>query len=596
MQFSHDQSEATTQGRSTRLAVELAPMKPVVDRPAALKLTHLPSGVIKLAHPDPLIWEEHSLPDRLRNQGKRFGERLALGQNSGSQASELSFASASDLMDMVAGGVEKLGLSHGNKIAIIAKNSIDHAVLMFGALALGLVVIPLSPMALAQASGFEAILKLLKRVGADAIAADGAVLERLFPVCSASTLFISLDGDTKFVTMTELKAGPKLETPAKLSADDWAKIHFTSGSTGDPKGVICTHGMLASVAAMQSQLFSSDEDPDVTVDWMPWHHTYGGNVILNGALWRGDSLWIDDGLPIPGHFERTVANLSRRQPTAFAGVPASFSLLLERLEHDEGFATSFFARLKFMSSGGAGLSPSVAQRIQQAAVRACGYRIPFGSGYGLTEAGGLATLTYWLNDEPSTIGLPLPGVRIKLVPIDGQRYELFVKGPNVTLGYYNDQVATSSAFDEEGYFKTGDCVHWFDPANPKAGLCFAGRLSEEFKLSNGTFVRASQLSTALTDHLGAPVRDVVLVGENQAEVGALIWIDPSVTTDEALHAKLDARIKSFNAVESASTRRIGRWAILAPPSANLGEIAEKGSLNRTVVRRNRSIEIEKLFA
>lgn len=553
------------------------------------------AGVLYVTDHEALNYDGVLLPQKLRQQSSESGDSVFLAERVQGAWVSYNFARFSKEVDALAQGLLDRGFLKGDRIVFIARNSIAHALMMYSALSIGVVVAPLSPLSLARPGGAREILDLLQRVAPRACVLDQDVSLALSDKLSLPILECALEA----IGEISRAPGDSLERARQnLSGDDWAKLLFTSGSTGKPKGVIHTHEMLAAAQAASAQVFITHERAE-SVDWLPWHHTFGGNVNLNAALWNGDALRIDTGLPVPGMFETTLRNLADVSPTFYTSVPATFFMLVDRLEADSAFAAKFFSRLRGLSAGGAALPLPLLERLQRAAERTCGARIPFGAGYGMTETTGVITMTYWLSEYPEAVGLPLPGVELKLVALDEERFEARVRGPNVTPGYLDDAEATDSAFDEEGFFRTGDALAWLDPDRPELGLRFAGRLAEDFKLFSGTFVRATRMRTELTDALAPLVKDVLIVGEGRDEVGALL-----VLSDSALQMSADDRdvrlrelVGAFNRARRAASRRIGRYAIFAsPPNAELGEVADKGSLNVVVCRRVRRCEIEALYS
>ena len=268
----------------------------------------------------------------------------------------------------------------------------------------------------------------------------------------------------------------------------------------------------------------------VSLDWLPWHHTWGGNSNLNGTVRSAGSLYIDGGRPLPGRFQETLENLRELSPSGFATVPAAYPLLLEALEKDEDLRQKFFKNLRGLGYGGALLPQESFDRLQSLAAGQLGERLPFACGWGMTETTSVGLMVYWNVDRSGLLGLPPPSALAKLVPA-GDRYELRVKGPHVMAGYYNDPAATAAAFDEEGFFKTGDAARWVDESEPVAGIAFAGRLSEEFKLASGTWVRATTLRTQLIDALQPWVRDLVIAAPDRPYLGALVWLDATACAD-----------------------------------------------------------------
>ena len=387
------------------------------------------------------------------------------------------------------------------------------------------------------------------------------------------------------------------ERRTHIGADTPAKILFTSGSTGVPKGVLNTHGNLAAGAEMVRILGEplDDQRIAVTLDWLPWHHTWGGNANLNSIVRIAGSLYIDGGRPIPGRFEETLENLRELSPSSFGNVPMAYPLLLAALERDADLRAKFFKNMRSLGYGGALLPQESFDRLQGTATAELGERLPFGCGWGMTETTSTGLMVYWNVDRSGLLGLPQPGSLAKLVPA-GDRYELRVKGPNVMVGYHGDAAATAEAFDEEGFFRTGDAARWVDEARPEAGIEFAGRVSEEFKLASGTWVRATTLRTALFDALQPYVRDLVIAAPDRPWLGALVWLDPAACTG-AWRADLARRLVKFNGQRSGSSTRIRRLLPLdAPPSAADGEVTDKRSINARRVLERRASDVAKLYS
>jgi feruloyl-CoA synthase len=422
--------------------------------------------------------------------------------------------------------------------------------------------------------------------------------------------------------------GPAVDAAfAGLTPASVAKILFTSGSTGLPKGVLNTHGNLPAAAEMNRSLGEPlDENRiGVSLDWLPWHHTWGGNSNLNGTVRSAGSLYIDGGRPVPGRFQETLENLRELSPSGFATVPAAYPLLLEALERDEDLRMKFFKNLRGLGYGGALLPQESFDRLQSLAAGQLGERLPFACGWGMTETTSVGLMVYWNVDRSGLLGLPPPSALVKLVPTGSEssgprapppprgagpargpeehdgRYELRVKGPHVMAGYYNDPAATAAAFDEEGFFKTGDAARWVDESNPVAGIAFAGRLSEEFKLASGTWVRATTLRTQLIDALQPWVRDLVIAAPDRPHLGALVWLDATACADAGgpgvWKPALARLLATFNARPGGSSNRVLRILVVdEPPSVEGGEVTDKRSLNTRRVLERRSADVARLYA
>jgi feruloyl-CoA synthase len=382
----------------------------------------------------------------------------------------------------------------------------------------------------------------------------------------------------------------------EIGDDTVAKILLTSGSTGTPKGVINTHGNIAGAVQMLRQVgeaFTPARTMTV-VDWLPWHHTFGGNAVFNGVIAMAGTLYIDSGRPLPGMFDATIENLREVSPTGFGCVPAAFGALASALERDAALRQSFFKNLRSMSYGGALLPQPTWERMQRLAVQEIGERLPFGTGWGMTETTSTGLAVYWNTDRTGLLGLPLPGVTLKLVPA-GDRMELRIKGPQVMSGYYKADALNAAAFDEEGFFKTGDAVRWVDVERPIEGLEFAGRTAEDFKLLSGTWVQASIVRRDLVEALQPLVMDAVICAPDRAWLGAMVWL--TAPDDAAVRAALAEKLRAFNRGRQGSADTIARLLILKDlPSAEAGEITDKRSINQRLVLERRPSEVALLYA
>lgn len=485
------------------------------------------------------------------------------------------------------------GYGPEDSVAILTGNSISHALLMFASMLAGIPAAPISPSYSQSSQGLPRLQQILAVLQPTVVFVEQAsLLDRLgeikFP---DGALILSTDADARTHPLSDLEAGQPTAALWKAyeqqDGDSVGKILFTSGSTGLPKGVLNTQRMLCSGQRAAQAVFPELPEPSVIVDWLPWHHTMGGNANLHGALREGGTLYIDDGRPLPEAFGRTLRNLKELKPTSVLNVPAAWQMLATALEQDVDLRRAFFSRMTMMSYAGASLSADAWRRIKSLALSEIGHEIAFGSSYGTTETSpGIAT-THWIGAGNGDIGSPFPGTVVKMVP-HGDRYEVRVRGPNVTPGYLRRPDLTALAFDEEGFYRTGDATVFVNPDQPADGLRFAGRLSENFKMSNGSWVLTGDLRVALLSALGSLARDLVIAGHDRDDIRILIWPNASKDDTEADHGSLREQIcgslRAHNESEPAQTRRIAAFCILREPaSLAKGEITDKGYVNQRAV-------------
>src|SRR2546423_2663601 len=333
------------------------------------------------------------------------------------------------------------------------------------------------------------------------------------------------------------------------------------------------------------------DEPPVMVDWAPWHHTAGGNKDFGMVLYNGGTMYIDEGKPLPGAIEATVRNLGEVAPNWYFTVPKGYEMLLPFLKADKALRQNFFSQLKALWFAGAGVSQHVFDEYRELAYETCGEQILFLTGLGSTETAPFTVARTWDSADATNMGVPPPGVDMKLVPMEG-RYEARLKGPHITPGYWRQPEITQASFDEEGYYRLGDAFALADDADPGAGLLFRGRISEDFKLSTGTWVHVGPLRAKFIEHFAPLVRDVVITGHARDEIGVLIF--PSVPAEKG---KLESLLKSLAAKSTGSSNRIARALVLEePPSLDAGEMTDKGSINQRAVLERRAKLVAELYA
>ena len=510
------------------------------------------------------------------------------------------------------------GLGADDSVMVLSGNSIEHALIMLGAYTAGVPVAPISPAYSLISTDHAKLRHCFDKVAPRVVfAQSGAMFERALatlraidPTIAVVTVDGAGEGAIAFADIAATVPTAAVEAAREtLGPQTVAKYLFTSGSTGMPKAVPQTFGMMTGVIAGQDGL--KLEEPETgevpqSLEWMPWSHISAGNIGFNGLMWAGGTLHIDEGKPLPGMFETTIKNLYEVSPVVFGSAPIAFSMLAEAMEGDPVLRASFFKNLRYMGYGGATLSNDVYTRIQALAVAETGQRIPLTTMYGATETQGI-TVTHWITERVGLVGLPLPGIQLKLAP-SGSKFEVRVKGPTVASGYHKDPEKTAAAFDEDGFYRLGDAARFVDPEDPAKGLVFDGRVTEDFKLDSGTWVSVGVLRPDLVAACSPYVMDAVICGQDKGSIGALFWPSPSGlmalvadpepgTPMEKLVAFLKDRLAAFNAGAGGSSRRIGRFTVMTePPSIDAGEITDKGYVNQRATLERRAALVEALYA
>jgi feruloyl-CoA synthase len=567
--------------------------------PRAVDVSYRADGAILMRSPIPLDGCERHICAYLERWAGEAPDRTFLAQRDHTGAwRRLPYAEAWARARGIAQALLDCGLSPDSPLAILTGNSIEHALMTFGAMIAGVPVAPISPAYSASAGGrrrLAEVVAILKpgMIFAQSAAALGDV--RAMPELAGLPWITVEPTDTaERLADIERVAGHADADRAYAAATSAtvAKILFTSGSTGSPKGVPNTQGMLCGAIHAAALVFPVDAPP-VTVDWMPWHHTLGGNSTLHSILRDGGTMYIDGGRPLPGLFDETVRNLTEIATTVVQNVPVGFQMLVAAMEADDALRTRFFERVERIAFAGASLTGDTFDRMQALAIRTTGGPVAFIAGYGTTETGPGIASTHWPSEGKGEIGLPFPGCEVKLVPFD-DRYEIRVRGPNVFPGYLDRPDLTRQAFDDEGYYAVGDAVQFFDPHDLRQGLRFAGRLSENFKLSNGSWVLTGELRAAVL--AAAPgVAELVVAGHDRDDVRLLVW--PASGNDpEQLHAGIARDLAAYNAANPGATRHVAGYLLVdAPPSMADGELTDKGYVNQRAVLANRAQLVTRLY-
>jgi feruloyl-CoA synthase len=574
------------------LRTTTAPFRDPRYAPRNLEIERRAGGEFVLTNPTPYSTEHQTMTSALDHWAKVAPDRVWLAERSGDGWRTVSFAEARQRIAALAGALRDMGVVGERPLLILARNGVDHALISYAAMSQGTPIAPVSPQYglpganLARLAHACAALNPAAVYVEDAeLFADGLSAEAL----AGAPIIAGAKAGVGHQAIERLYA----HRPADFVArpEQHAKYLLTSGSTGLPKAVICRHREISLNSAQIAACFD-DPEPPVLLHSAPWSHSLGANAILHMTLHRGGTLYIDAGQPTAAKFAETVRNLREVQPTYMNMVPAGWMLLVDALEADEALARNFFSQLRLMQYGGAALGQAVADRIQAVAVRTVGEQISFSSGYGATETGPTACNVHWTNGRMGMIGLPIPGTSVRLVPEAG-KLDFRVKGPQVTQGYLGRPELSAAAFDEEGFYRLGDAARFVDPEDPREGMIFDGRLSENFKLASGTFVTVGDLRIRAIGAIGGAVTDAVVCGEDREAVGLLLYPNPMMPRAE-VKAAVRTGLARYN---SAGGPRVARALVLdGPPDPHSGEITDKGYIAQSLARVKHAEAAARLYA
>jgi feruloyl-CoA synthase len=516
----------------------------------------------------------------------------------------VTYAEAQFFSRRIGQAILNRGLSVERPVVILSGTEIEHALLGIGCMYAGVPYAPVSTAYSLVSSDFGKLRYIFDLLTPGLVyASDGARYERAIRAVmpSDAELVVNMNpipGATHFGDLVNVEPNASLdEAHARVHPDTVFKILFTSGSTDMPKGVINTHRMWASNQEQARAYFAFlADEPPVIVDWLPWNHTFGGNADIGLVLYNGGSLYIDRGRPAPGLFEETIHTLRKVAPTLYWNVPKGFEYLIPYLRDDASFRKHFFSRLKLLYYAGAGLSQQVWDELAEIALRECGERILLLTGLGSTETAPHALFGLKDSDRPGLVGVPAPGVELKLVPSSNGKLEARLRGPNITPGYWRRLDLTRAAFDDEGFYKLGDSLRFADEDDPGKGFVFDGRIAEDFKLSSGTWVSVGPLRARLIAHCAPYIQDVVIAGQDREYIGALIFLTAEGRNVQDPRGLFGALLKSFAAMSTGASNRIVSAILLdEPPSIDAHEITDKGSINQRAVLNNRSAVVEELY-
>jgi feruloyl-CoA synthase len=595
-------------------AASAAPYRAARLGTSAMAVERRADGTLLLRPRETLAPYPARVTDPLVTAAARHPDRVFLGARDGAGWRTISYRETLLRVQALAQALLDRGLGADTPVAILSGASIEHALLALACQHVGIPFAPITPaysrldpqlvrlrqvlatlaprLVFAQdARDFAAALSILPAQTAIVVAGDP-------PAGGRATAFAELAGTTPGAAVAAANAA--------VSPDTIAKILFTSGSTGAPKGVITTHRMLCSNQQMFVQALPLIAGtPPVLLSWLPWHHTSGANQIFGLVLSHAGTLYIDEGRPVAGEMDATIAGLREIAPTLYFSVPRGFAELIPFLRRDAALRARFFSRLAMLYYSGAALPDAVVGELDALAVATCGERIPMLCGYGATEVAPLALIVNWHADRSGLAGLPVPGTELKLVPY-GDKYEARVRGPNATPGYWRQDELSRALFDEEGFLRLGDALSFVDPADVSRGLAFDGRIAEDFKLSSGTWVNTGALRARLAAAIGPVLRDAAIAGEGRDAPAALIFPDPAAcaalcgTADPdhpLLRDHVQRALDALAAAATGSSTFVASAVLLRePPSAAAGEVTDKGSINQRAVLAVRRAIVDTLYA
>ncbi|MBM3646479.1 MAG: AMP-binding protein [Alphaproteobacteria bacterium] len=604
------------------------PFKPIDFLSRDIGVERRSDGTLLLQSNHRLKPYEKHVPAFLTKWAGEAPDRVWLAQRRGLDRAwfKVTYAEAKRQVDAVTQALIDRGFGPDRPVMILSSNSIEFALLTMAAMQARAPVAPVSPAYSVMSQDHTKLRYVFDLIKPGLVfVQSGEIYARALSVLDLTgVLLVHADKappQMQSLPWSELIAtkvtGAVARSIDKIESKTIGKFLFTSGSTGMPKAVINTQEMMCANLAMgqMARTRHSDDPPTVMLDWLPWNHTMGGNATFQGNLAEGGTTYIDDGKPLPGLFDETLRNLREISPTYFANVPAGYAMLATALEKDEALARRFFRNLNSLAYGGATLPSDLYERMEVLAVKHTGYRLPFVTGWGSTETAPTATSVHWASERVGLIGLPFPGVQLKLVPTGEEgRYELRLKSVIVTPGYFRQPELTAQMFDEEGFYKIGDAGRFVDPEDPSWGLIFDGRVVEDFKLLSGTFVLVGTLRTAAIAAASPVLQDAVVCGQDRDYIGLLGFPNiaacrrladddgAKLTMTEllahpAVIGPLRDGLSRLNAESRGSSMRIKRALLMTePPSVDGHEITDKGYINQRATLERRKALVERLYA
>jgi len=566
--------------------------------------------------------ELQAYPDRLTDRFQHwatnkpdqtlFARRVKLSNGTLGDWRHVTYAQAWATARNIAQALINRGLNAERPVVILSENSLEHALLALGCMVAGVPFVPTSPPYSLISQDYDKLKHVLRTVTPGMVfASDTRYAKAIAATVSSDMEIVMNEGGIEGQQVTSFKALCQTPATSQVDAaiaatgpDTIVKFLFTSGSTKMPKAVINTQSLWC---ANQQQMMQSmpvlAEAPLVLVDWLPWNHTFGGNHNFGMVVFHGGTMYIDDGKPTPTLMHETLRNLREIAPTVYFNVPTGFEAIALAMKTDDLLRKTLLSRVQMFFYAGAALAQPIWDSLYESQEREIGERIVMGTGLGMTESGPFGIFVTNPNVSAGDLGVPTPGLELKLVDMGGKT-EVRYRGPNITPGYWRNEEETKGAFDDEGFFCTGDAVKWIDETDVHLGLKFDGRIAEDFKLATGTFVSVGPLRGKIIA-AGAPyVQDVVLTGINLKEVGAMVFPTPAVRALSGLAADAPLAevlgsapvlahfqnlINELSKTATGSANRIARMCLLSePPTIDKGEITDKGSINQRSVLTHRA--------
>ncbi|GAA5091050.1 MULTISPECIES: feruloyl-CoA synthase [Paenalcaligenes] len=589
--------------------------------PARVEVEHLDNGGFILRSPEPLGPYARCVGEWLEKWAKETPDAIYFAERDGDGWRELTYAQVRDIVGRLGQGLLDMGLSSAQPLVVLSSNDLNHAMLTLAAMHVG---VPIGTVSVAYSKGRKDYTKLtaiLKSFNPGAIFVSHGedYAPSLLSVKPSCPIIVGQDPEAIPGSIHIDQLYNSKETPAVMEAfyaltgESHARYLLTSGSTGEPKVVVNTHKMLCSNQQMIAQCWRFLDNRKLRVlDWLPWSHTFGANHNFNMVLRNGGSFYIDDGLPMPGRIERTIENIKYVRPTMFFNVPRGYDVLLPYIEKDPELAEALFADLDALFYAAAALPQNTWDRIHKVASTVRDTPLFFTSEWGATETTPVLTNVHFRIDKPGNLGLPVPGIEIKFIP-SGDKLEMRVKGPSVFTEYLNDPELAARSFDSDGFYMIGDAGYLLDEAHPEKGIVFNGRVTEDFKLTTGTWVSVGTLRPALVSALAPYVSDCVICGHDRSEIGVLAFPTPALRElagpeGETMHADELAQVpavrqallkgmKRHYAENKASSRHARRLLLLnSAPNIEIGEITDKGYINQRMAISYRADDVKRLFA